>query len=145
VFELADLGIAQSVHCYDPMPVSHFGATWIDSKGWPQPTWPLKEGDIVCDRQWLFREYIEPWKKLESRGVGVHVGESGAYNKTPHHVALDWMRDLLGLWKDAGWGWAMWNFRGGVGILDSGRKDVAYEDFRGHKLDRKLLALLQQF
>ena len=58
---------------------------------------------------------------------------------------LGWTRDLLGLWKDAGWGWAMWNFRGGIGILDSGREDVAYEDFRGHKLDRKLLTLLQQF
>ena len=68
-----------------------------------------------------------------------------AYNKTPHDVVLGWIRDLLGLWKEAGWGWAMWNFRGGIGILDSGREDVAYEDFRGHKLDRKLLTLLQQF
>ncbi len=26
-----------------------------------------------------------------------------------------------------------------------GRKDVDYEDFHGHKLDRKLLRLLQEF
>ena len=35
------------------------------------------------------------------------------------------------LWREMGWGWAMWNFRGSFGILDSGRDDVDYEDFRG--------------
>jgi hypothetical protein len=37
----------------------------------------------------------------------------------------------LSLWKEAGWGWSMWNLRGPFGVLDSGRADVAYEDFRG--------------
>jgi endoglucanase len=145
VLDLADLGIAQSTHCYDPMKVSHYKACWVwNSDKWPQPTWPLKEGDQVADRQWLLRDRIEPWKKLAAKGVGVHVGEWGAYNRTPHDVVLRWARDLLGLWKDAGWGWAMWNFRGGMGIIDSERADVAYEDFHGHKLDRKLVSLMQQ-
>jgi endoglucanase len=52
---------------------------------------------------------------------------------------------MLPLWKDAGWGWAMWNFRGGFGVLDSNRKDVKYEDFMGHKLDRKMLEILKEF
>jgi hypothetical protein len=39
----------------------------------------------------------------------------------------------------------MWNFRGSFGILDSGRQDVQYEEFRGHKLDRKLLELLLRY
>jgi endoglucanase len=104
----------------------------------------LKEGDQVADRQWLLRDRIEPWKNLAAKGVGVYVGEWGAFNKTPHDVVLRWARDLLDLWKDAGWGWAMWNFRGGMGIMDSERADVAYEDFHGCKLDRKLLTLMQQ-
>jgi endoglucanase len=86
---------------------------------------------------------IEPWKTLEKKGVGIHVGEWGAYNRTPHQVVLDWMRDNLELWKEAGWGWALWNFRGGFGVLDSGRKDVTYDDFKGHKLDREMLELLR--
>ena len=32
---------------------------------------------------------------------------------------------------------------GSFGPLDSGRKDVAYEDFRGHKLDRAMIELLR--
>jgi endoglucanase len=67
----------------------------------------------------------------------------GAYLHTPHKAVLDWMRGSLKLWKEAGWGWALWNFHGGFGALDSGRRDVDSEDFKGHKLDRKMLELLR--
>ena len=40
-------------------------------------------------------------------------------------------------------GYALWNFRGDFGILDSRREDVDYQDWHGHKLDGKLLALLK--
>lgn len=66
-------------------------------------------------------------------------------NCTPHEVTLSWLEDNLDIWKKAGWGWGMWNSRGPFGILDSNRKDVKYENFRGHKLDRKMLRLLQQY
>jgi endoglucanase len=58
-------------------------------------------------------------------------------------VVLDWMRDGLELWKGAGWGRALWNFRGSFGVLDTRRRDVVYEDFKCHKLDRKMLGLLR--
>ena len=45
--------------------------------------------------------------------------------------------------KSHGIGYALWNFRGSFGILDSGRTDIALEDWHGHKLDRRLLTLLQ--
>jgi len=47
--------------------------------------------------------------------------------------------------KTAGLGWALWNFRGSFGIMDSDRRDVVYENWRGHKLDRKMLELLQRY
>ena len=42
-------------------------------------------------------------------------------------------------------GYSLWNLRGTFGIVDSDRVDVAYEEWQGHKLDRKLLDLLQEF
>lgn len=96
-------------------------------------------------RQWLWDDRIEPWLALERQGVGVVVGEWGAYNKTPHDVFLRWAEDNLANWKKANWGWAMWNFRGSFGLLDSERADVTYEEWEGHKLDRKLLDLLQTY
>jgi endoglucanase len=54
------------------------------------------------------------------------------------------MEDCLSLWKEAGWGNSMWNLRGAFGALDSERADVHYEDFKGHKLDRKMLELVKR-
>jgi endoglucanase len=144
VFELADLGIAQSTRGYDPMKVSHYGASWVGGDKWPVPTWPLKDGDAIFDRQSFFEQHIRPWRKLAEKGVGVHVGECGAFGMTPRDVLFAWMGDLTDLWKEAGWGFALWDFRGGFGILDSERIDVEYEDFHGHKLDRKYLEFLQK-
>jgi len=142
---LVELGIAQSTRGYDPMQVSHFQASWVrGADAWAEPTWPLTFRDkSTFDKDRLRKERIVPWQHLEKKGVGVHVGEWGAFSRTPHKVVLAWMRDCLELWKEAGWGWALWNLRGDFGVLDSHRADVDYEEFRGHKLDRQMLQLLQ--
>jgi aryl-phospho-beta-D-glucosidase BglC (GH1 family) len=100
---------------------------------------------VMEDRRWLWRTTIAPWKALEARGVGMMVGEFGCFNQTPHPVVLAWLEDCLAHWRRAGWGWAMWEFRGGFGVLDSQRRDVSYQDFHGHRLDRKMLDLLQRY
>ena len=142
--ELVGLGVAAATRGYQPFHLTHYRASWVaGSDRWPEPTYPLREGGKVWDRQALRREQVEPWKKLQAQGVGVMVGEFGSHNRTPHAAVLAWMRDGLDTWKEAGWGWALWNFRGSFGVLDSGRTDVAYEDWRGHKLDRAMLDLLR--
>jgi endoglucanase len=95
------------------------------------------------NRERIEHQLIRPWKELEKMGVGVHVGEWGAHNFTPHDVVLAWMRDMLAAWKGAGWGWALWNFRGSFGVLDSERSDVKYDNFHGHQLDRAMLEVLR--
>jgi len=115
---LAGLGVGQSTRGYDPMRISHYKASWVrGSDQWPVPTWPLVENEkSTWTKARLRTERIDPWQKLEAQGVGVHVGEWGAFQHTPHKVVLAWMRDCLELWKEAGWGWAMWNLRGFVRI-----------------------------
>lgn len=89
--------------------------------------------------------YIQPWLDIAAQGETVFVGEFGAFHKTPHDVTLAWMECWLERWKKARFGWALWNLRGGFGVLDSNRADVTHEDFEGHKLDRKMLDLLLQY
>jgi len=143
---LAGEGIVQSTRGYLPKMVSHYTATWVppnEFESLERPTWPMVDRHgVLWNREKLRAELIAKWKPLTDRGVPVHVGEWGCFDKTPHEACLGWMTDLLALWKEAGWGWAMWNLRGAFGIVDSGRADVDYEDFRGHKLDRKMLDLL---
>ena len=145
VASLVGQGFAQSTRGYDPMRISHYKASWVrGADQWPVPAWPLVESEkLTWDKARLMQDRIEPWRKLEGQGVGVHVGEWGAFQHTPHRVALAWMRDCLELWKEAGWGWAMWNLRGSFGIVDSNRADVQYENFRGRKLDREMLELIR--
>ena len=146
VFSLVEKKIAQSTRGYDPMRISHHRASWINgSDKWDAPEWPLKESNQVWDKDRLYQERIVPWKELEAKGVGVHVGEWGAFQRTPYEVALKWMEDCLSLWKDAGWGWSVWNLRGSFGILDSNREGAKYEDFHGRQLDRRMLELLQAY
>jgi hypothetical protein len=102
-------------------------------------------GIPMFDASTLWDKYVGPFVALRDSGVGVVVGEFGCFNKTPHPIALAWLEDCLKNWRRAGFGWAMWNFRGPFGVLDSDRADVAYEDFRGHKLDRKMLELLLSY
>lgn len=138
--ELADLGIAQSTRAYQPMFISHYGASWVDSAKYPTPAWP----GSGWDRKRLEEHYAR-WADIARKGVGVHCGEGGAFNKTPHTVVLAWLRDVLEILTGHGIGLALWNFRGSFGIIDSDRADVQYEDFQGHKLDQKMLSLLQDF
>jgi aryl-phospho-beta-D-glucosidase BglC (GH1 family) len=143
---LAQLGIACPGREEDVLPLL---SEWGERPAVVRYSPHSNEGPFVCDktqnRQWLAATMIAPWKQAEAAGIGVFVGEFGCYNKTPHDVALRWLEDSLANWQQAGWGWALWNFRGPFGILDSGREDVEYEDFHGHKLDRKMLALLQRY
>ena len=146
VLDLVDLGLVQSTRGYLPKMVSHYTATWVpknEFESFEPPTWPMRDAKgELWDRAKLRTMLIDPWRPLVSHGVPVHVGEWGCHNKTPHEACLALMKDLLALWKEAGWGWAMWNLRGGFGVVDSGRTDVAYEDFEGHKLDRRMLELM---
>lgn len=143
--ELKGLNVAAALHGYEPMPVTHYKASWVGgSDRWEEPTWPLRQRGQVIDRETLRKEQVEPWKDFENQGFGVHVGEFGCHNKTPHPVVLAWMKDCLDSWNEAGWGWTLWNLRGSFGVLDSNRQDVSYESWRGHQLDRPMIDLLQK-
>jgi aryl-phospho-beta-D-glucosidase BglC (GH1 family) len=143
--EITDLNIAQSCRGYHPSIISHYKAPWSnkDPESLPEPKWPGQVGDKYLSRQML-EEFYKPWIELVNKGVGVHCGECGGWKKTPHAVFLAWFSDVLDILSSNGIGFALWEFRGDFGILDSGRDDVQYEEWHGHKLDRKLLDLLRK-
>lgn len=140
--ELADLRIAQSCRGYVPFAVSHHKAPWVhrNPDKLPVPKWPAGPD---ANRRFL-EDFYAPWFDLIDRGIGVHCGECGAYKETPHGVFLAWFHDVLDVLSQRGVGFALWELRGDFGILDSGRVDVAYEDWYGYRLDRQLLRLLQR-
>ena len=142
--EITDLDIGQSCRGYNPGIISHYKAPWVfkSTDNLPVPRWPGQVGDQYLSIA-LLEEMYKAWLDLIKQGVGVHCGECGCWKKTPHEVFLAWFQDLLSIFKTNGIGFALWEFNGDFGILNSDRSDVDYEDWFGHKLDRKLLNLLQ--
>jgi endoglucanase len=144
--EITDLDIAQSCRGYFPHAISHYKAPWAnkDPESLPIPKYPGQVGNQYLSREKI-EEYYKPWIELVKKGVGVHCGECGCWNKTPHDVFLTWFGDVLDILSANKIGFALWEFVGDFGILNSGRTDVAYEDWHGYKLDRKLLNLIQKY
>lgn len=144
--ELIDLKIGQSCRGYWPGLVSHYQAPWVwkDPSKAPTPVWPGTIDGKIYGRQQL-EDFYKPWTDLLEKGVGVHCGECGCWKKTPHEIFLAWFGDVVDILTKSGIGYALWNFRGDFGILDSGRTDIEYKDWYGHKLDSKLLDLLKKY
>ncbi|MCX7710703.1 MAG: glycoside hydrolase family 5 protein [Clostridia bacterium] len=141
--ELADLDVIQSGRGYQPMSVSHYQATWWDGhKGLPEPVYPNNHWDGKVWNKESLREFYQPWRDLQAKGVKVHIGEFGCYNKTPNDAALRWLGDMMSLYKEFGWGYSLWNFEGEFGIIGHGRPGAVYELYKGYRVDRKLLDIL---
>ena len=117
-------------------------ATIAFDPGHPDQPWSTPD---AMDGAWLWQHNLVPWQQLQNQGVGVMVGEWGCFHFTPYAVTLRWMEDNLKNFQRAGWGWALWNLYGGFGLLDSDRPGAVYEDYEGHKLDRRMYELLQKY
>ncbi len=143
--ELFDLKVGQSCRGYFPHYISHYQAPWVwkEPSQAPSPAWPGTFDGKTYGRERL-EEYYKPWIESVSKGGGVHCGECGCWKKTPHEIFLSWFGDITDILTQNRIGYALWNFRGDFGILDSGREDVQYADWYGHKLDSKLLDLIKK-
>ena len=141
--ELADLGVTHSGRGYHPMPVSHPQASlWEGHKHAPEPQYPgLRWQGRFWDRAAL-KEIYRPWREVERKGARIHIGEFGCFNRTPNEIAIRWLTDLLCVYKDFGWGYALWNFKGPFGIIDHHRPGAKLESVSGYQVDRALLDLL---
>lgn len=141
--ELADAGVIHSGRGYQPFQVSHNGANWCGDIQWVEPVYPGKMHGEYWDREALIRFY-KPWIDVAQQGVKVHIGEFGCFNKTPNEVTLRWLSDLMSVYKELDWGYAMWNFSGAFGIVGHGRPGTVYTDMDGFPVDKALLDIMKE-
>ncbi len=133
---LAELDVVQGGRGFQPMALTHFGAPWRpDLADLPRPTYPSEASAA------LRAEYTR-WHSAEMAGVPVHIGALGCYNGIRNKDALRWFGDLLTLYHEWGWGYALWEFDGPFGIVGHGRVGANYYCLRDYYVDTDLLALL---
>ncbi len=147
VWELASTHAIQSVHDYYPEAVTSYRAEWArgEESLTGAPAWPLANGrNKPTEGRDNVAAHFQPWRKLVASNVPIHFGEIGCYKYTSPQVVLAWFNDTLDVIDELGAGWALWNFRGPFGVLDTERHGTRLEDWYGHHLDRPLLDLLQK-
>jgi len=143
--ELADLGTTHSTRGYQPYPVSHWGASWWD--GWKLGNKPSYPGVLFEGKRWTRSDIVDvydPWRAVEASGTPVHVGEFGCFEQTPNDDAIRWLTDLIGIFHEFGWGYALWNFDGPFGIMGHNRPGAKFVEMSGYPaVDIEVLNLLK--
>jgi aryl-phospho-beta-D-glucosidase BglC (GH1 family) len=86
---------------------------------------------------------INTLEEAKAQNIPVMIQEFGVYNKTPHDVTVAYLADALSVFNKNHIGYAMWNLIGTMGIINSERTDMTYEQYRGKLLDRQLTTLMQ--
>jgi aryl-phospho-beta-D-glucosidase BglC (GH1 family) len=117
-------------------------------------TWGIKQSSYKIDQAgtiWTldgndvfpFDSYRKNLAIAKENQIPFMVQEFGVYNKTPHDITIGFLTDLSKFFHDNNIGWALWNFSGSFGIINSDRADCTYETYMGsYKLDRKMLDAL---
>ncbi len=157
---LADGNVIYNFHFYDPHEFTHQGAGWgavwwSYTHGIPYPATEdsmqgaVKEVPDPVYRFQLERYWLDHWDGHRIRltideaaawgranNVPLICNEFGAYREhTDEQSRMNWIRDVRTALEADGIGWAMWDYRGGFGV-------VWKEDGQPAKVDEKVVEAL---
>ena len=126
-----------------PHQFSHCGV-WYGGARPGTVHWPKSADDK--EAQWVVDGQAKMLAKQDCipKDYPVMIGEFGCYAKMDHEACLKWMEAGFKEWRKRGYGWAIWDYDGPFGFVDSGRPDAEYIEIDGRKVDRKMLELLRQ-
>ena len=139
---LADGNVIYNFHFYDPHEFTHQGASWGVSwwsytHGIPYPPQDstmealLKEVPDTANRYSLENYWLGHWDAHRIRmmidaaaawghenNVPLTCNEFGAYRNASDSVSrANWIHDVRTAFEADGIGWAMWDYRGGFGVV----------------------------
>lgn len=129
-----------SFHLYDPMLLTHYQASWVDTHPYSGPVHypgqsvkdedqnalaePLKTMVANRNKHWDFdaleNRIAEALKLAKQTGLPLYCGEFGAITNAPGADRVVWYQDLCRLMEKHGIAYANWNYKSdNFGIIDS--------------------------
>ena len=150
---LADGNVIYNFHFYDPHQFTHQGAGW--GEPWWRYThdipYPATENSMQpllqqvpepADRFQLENYWLDHWDARHIRllideaaawgranNVPLTCNEFGAYREhTDPAARMNWIRDVRTALEADGIGWAMWDYRGGFGVVHKQDGQTAHVD-----------------
>jgi len=125
-------------HFYNPMCVTHYGASWDAVGAWKGTTsypglpWPsgvpaeveepllsvMRKANIPWGPENMRAELEPPLRRAAETSLPLYCGEFGVHDKAPLELRKAWLRDAVGTFESRGIGWAVWDWKGVFGVVD---------------------------
>ena len=109
------------------------------------PRWPTGPDDK--DMLWVKEKQAWEFSLQDCvpRDYPAMIGEFGCVAcGVDHESALKFMESNMEKWRSRGYGWAIWDYDGPFGFVESGRPDAEYIEVMGRKVDKKMLELIRR-
>jgi endoglucanase len=134
-----DPAVAITLHFYEPFVFTHQRARWTGF-GPDMPLVPFPGRVPVLDRgvppdHWIrgqegqeltVAEHIDApfarlaqWARAHAPGKEIHIGEFGAYEPADPDSRRAWIAAVRAACERHGFGWAVWDYRGGFAVRDA--------------------------
>lgn len=135
-----DENLILTFHYYNPMPITHYRASFIDwaacyegpirypGLSIPQETFNKLDEDLqhmlggwnhYADRNTVAEDLLWPLAVRARTGLPLYCGEFGVILKAPVEINAAWHRDVIGVFEENEIAWANWNYAGGFGMTES--------------------------
>lgn len=132
-----DPHVVLTFHFYTPMLLTHYRASWCDTKhydgpvnypGWqvdpraadnlPEPARSaVQRYNLDFGREAMRRHLSKPLATRQRSGLPLYCGEFGCLNTAPLDARLRWYRDLVSLFNELDIAWANWDWKGNFGVV----------------------------
>ena len=132
-----DANLILSFHFYMPMALTHHMASWVDLKDYKGPVYypgltvkgedlkgldpelvkRLKAEQKVFTRDSLEALMQEPISMAAKLGLPLYCGEWGCLKTAPDSARYAWYRDMRYSLEKNNIAWAIWDYKGGFGII----------------------------
>jgi endoglucanase len=123
-----DPNIALTLHYYEPLVVTHQGASWAGLTGFPRVSFPgtVPEAPAFADllKKWNLHAgdplttaqidaafaSVSAWLAVHAPKIEVYVGEFGVYEVADPGTRQRWVAAVRGDAESRGWGWSVWDY-----------------------------------
>ena len=140
-----DKNLILSYHFYTPMALTHHMAGWVNTKDYKGPVYypglTVRDEDLagldpelvsimrnhekVYNQDSLEALMQEPIQTAAKLGLPLYCGEWGCLKTVPDSARYAWYRDMRYSMEKNNVSWAIWDYKGGFGII---KRDTEHPD-----------------